>query len=57
MTKPSIFISYSHKDEAWKDQVVTQLKVLSLEGVFDLWDDRRIQAGEDLVSCHRESLK
>lgn len=44
---PSVFISYSHVDEAWKDRVVKQLKVLEMEGVLDVWDDRRISAGDD----------
>jgi hypothetical protein len=47
MTKPTVFISYSHKDEDWKDRLVTHLGVLQQEGLLDLWDDRRIGAGED----------
>ncbi len=47
MSRPSIFISYSHKDEAWKDRLVTQLRVLEMEGILDVWDDRRIEAGAD----------
>jgi hypothetical protein len=47
MTKPTVFISYSHKDEEWKDRLVTQLGVLQSQGLLDLWDDRRISAGED----------
>jgi hypothetical protein len=43
----TVFISYSHKDEEWKDRLVTQLGVLEQEGILDLWDDRRIEAGED----------
>ncbi|HVT18381.1 MAG TPA: TIR domain-containing protein [Thermoanaerobaculia bacterium] len=46
-TSPSVFMSYSHVDEAWKDRVVKQLKVLEMEGVLDVWDDRRISAGDD----------
>jgi tetratricopeptide (TPR) repeat protein len=42
-----IFISYAHKDEEWKDRVVTHLRVLELEGMLDVWDDRRIEAGDD----------
>jgi len=56
MNKPIIFISYSHKDETWKNQVVTQLRVLSLEGEFDLWDDRRIKAGEDWYPAIEKAL-
>ena len=44
---PTVFISYSHKDEAWKDRLVIQLGVLQRQGLLDLWDDRRIAAGED----------
>jgi tetratricopeptide (TPR) repeat protein len=47
MTKPTVFISYSHKDEVWKDRLVTHLGVLQQESILDVWDDRRIGAGED----------
>lgn len=47
MSKPTVFISYSHKDEGWKDRLVTHLAVLREQGIVDLWDDRRIAAGED----------
>lgn len=43
MSKPSVFISYSHNDEAWKDRVVRQLKVLQVP--LSPWHDRHIQAG------------
>ncbi len=42
-----IFISYSHKDEEWKDRVVTHLRVLQMQDMIDVWDDRRIGAGDD----------
>jgi hypothetical protein len=41
-----IFVSYSHRDERWKDRVVKQLAVLATEGL-EVWDDRRIAAGAD----------
>jgi len=40
---PSVFLSYSHKDEVWKDRLKTHLGVLEL----DTWDDRRIEGGAD----------
>ena len=40
-----IFISYSHKDEEWKDRVVKHLQVFQLEGFCRTWDDRQIQVG------------
>ncbi len=47
MTTPTVFISYSHKDETCKDRLVSHLGVLQHEGLLDLWDDRRIGGGED----------
>jgi tetratricopeptide (TPR) repeat protein len=47
MSSPSIFISYSHKDEEWKDRIVSHLGVLKMENIIDVWDDRRIEAGDD----------
>jgi hypothetical protein len=31
MSKPTIFIGYSHKDEAWEKRLVTHLGVLQQE--------------------------
>ena len=42
-----IFISYSHRDEAWKDLLVKHLKVLENQGLVARWDDRQIRAGDD----------
>ena len=51
MTKPSVFVSYSHKDAKWKDRLVTQLKVLENEGLLSTWDDMKIKAGEDWLKA------
>jgi tetratricopeptide (TPR) repeat protein len=40
-----IFISYSHKDESWKDRLVTHLNVLQRQGLLSVWQDRQIRAG------------
>ncbi|MCP4353016.1 MAG: toll/interleukin-1 receptor domain-containing protein [Desulfobacterales bacterium] len=42
-----LFISYSHQDEEWKDRLMKQLKVLEMEGYYELWDDRQIEVGAD----------
>ena len=42
-----IFISYSHKDEVWKDRLREQLGALAKEGYFSVWDDRQIDLGGD----------
>jgi hypothetical protein len=43
----TVFISYSHQDEEWKNRLVTHLKVLEIEGIYQSWDDRRIEPGSD----------
>ena len=57
VTKPTVFISYSHKDEAWKDRLVTHLGVLAQEGLLDTWDDRRICGGADWKKEIEDALK
>jgi tetratricopeptide (TPR) repeat protein len=46
MNGSTVFISYSHKDEAWKNQLVTHLRVLERAGLLDVWDDQKIAAGD-----------
>jgi tetratricopeptide (TPR) repeat protein len=54
--QPKVFISYSHKDEQWKDRLVTHLRVLEKQALLDVWDDRRIKAGEDWQEEIRQAL-
>lgn len=42
---PLVFISYSHKDEMWKDRLRPHLAVLERQGRVSIWDDRQIDAG------------
>ena len=49
---PSVFLSYSHKDEVWKDRLKTHLGVLDL----DVWDDRRIEAGSNWFEDIQEAM-
>lgn len=43
----SLFYSYSHKDERYREKLETQLKILQRQGVIDGWHDRKIGAGKD----------
>jgi tetratricopeptide (TPR) repeat protein len=52
----TVFICYSHKDEVWKDRLVTHLGVLQQEGLLDLWDDRRIGAGGNWYQKIQEAI-
>jgi formylglycine-generating enzyme required for sulfatase activity len=48
MPRPKIFISYSHKDEQLKDDLVTHLSVLQdAAEMVEVWNDQRISAGQD----------
>lgn len=42
-----VFISYSHKDERYKNTVESHLKVLQRLGLVEIWHDRRIGAGDE----------
>ncbi len=47
MTRPVVFISYSHIDEIEKEKLLSHLRVLQLPGSIELWSDDRIRAGGD----------
>jgi hypothetical protein len=42
-----IFISYSHRDEVFKDELITMLTGLKRRGVIDPWQDRHIEEGDE----------
>jgi tetratricopeptide (TPR) repeat protein len=46
MPQPTVFISYSHKDEEWKKRLLPQLRALEQAESIAVWDDRRIDAGD-----------
>ena len=45
--KSTVFLSYSHRDEAWKDRFITQLNSLGRKQQFEVWHDRRIVPGSE----------
>jgi hypothetical protein len=47
----TVLFSYSHIDEALRDQIETQLTMLKRQGVIETWHDRRIGAGEDFADA------
>lgn len=48
---PSVFFSYSHVDEALRDQLEKQLSMLKRQGAIDTWHDRRIGAGNEFAQA------
>ena len=43
-----IFVSYSHKDENLRQELETHLSGLRNERIVSVWDDRRIESGEEI---------
>jgi tetratricopeptide (TPR) repeat protein len=55
--RPTVFVSYSHRDKHWKDHLVRHLRVLQPEGVLEVWHDPEIGAGEDWQSRIQEAME
>ena len=51
-----VFISYSHKDEALREQLGTHLALLRRQRVIDDWHDRRIGAGQEWAGAIDDHL-
>lgn len=52
----TVFFSYSHADEALRDQLEKQLSMLKRQGVIETWHDRRIGAGQDFAKAIDDNL-
>ncbi|NEZ68037.1 TIR domain-containing protein [Leptolyngbyaceae cyanobacterium CCMR0082] len=53
----NLFYSYSHKDETFKDELETHLKLLQRQGLIAQWSDRQIEAGKELAKEIDENLE
>src|SRR5262245_23088941 len=42
-----LFFSYSHKDEALRNELVNHLQILTRQGVISSWHDRKILPGDE----------
>ena len=54
---PKVFLSYSHRDEEWKDRLLGHLAVLEEQGLIELWEDRRIEAGAEWADEIQEAME
>jgi TIR domain-containing protein len=52
-----VFLSYSHKDEGFRDQLETHLAMLKRQGFVEIWHDRRIVAGERIDEAISANLE
>lgn len=53
----TVFFSYSHKDDALRDEMEIHLSALKRQGLIDTWHDRRIGAGEEIDHIISEHLE
>lgn len=53
----NIFISYSHKDEAFREELVEHISMLQRRGFIDIWHDRKITTSEDWRNEISENLE
>jgi hypothetical protein len=53
---PSLFFSYSHKDEGLRDQLEKQLSSLQRQGILSSWHDRRITAGTEFDAAIKKQI-
>jgi hypothetical protein len=44
---PNVFISYSHKDKKFKDELVNMLAPLEDQGILKIWQDQEIRPGQE----------
>jgi hypothetical protein len=54
MSRPTVFLSYSYRDEDWKTRLERQLRVLDNE--IDVWSDRRIGAEDDWLAAIESAI-
>ncbi|WP_437729028.1 toll/interleukin-1 receptor domain-containing protein [Sorangium sp. So ce861] len=53
----NVFCSYSHRDDAFREQLETHLSSLKREGLIRMWTDRQIGAGQDWRATIHEQLE
>jgi hypothetical protein len=52
-----VFISYSHKDEKYMDRIRIHLKPLEVEGLIDVWVDKKIKTGDKWKNVMEKALQ
>lgn len=53
----TLFFSYSHRDEVWRNELEIHLSALKRQGLIDTWHDRRILAGDNVDHAIAEHLE
>jgi hypothetical protein len=53
----NVFISYSHKDDSFRDDLEERLAMMKRSGIISVWHDRKINAGDDWKGAIDENLE
>jgi hypothetical protein len=56
MEERTVYVSYSRKDEIWRDRIVEGLRRGGLNADYILWDDRSIKYGDEWLNVINEAL-
>lgn len=54
--RTTVFVSYSHRDQRWLQRLQIHLKPFGRRGEIVLWDDTRMDAGEQWRSSIRDAI-
>lgn len=54
--KNKAFVSYSHKDESFREEFENHLSTLKRQGLINVWNDRKIFAGEEIDNTINANL-
>jgi len=52
-----VFISYSHMDSGYKDELMNMLKSLENQKVIQVWQDREIEEGNDWYKAIKSAMR
>lgn len=52
-----VFLSYSHSDENYRDELAKHLKILQRQGIIETWHDRCLLPGDEWASGIDENLR
>lgn len=55
-SRPKVFVSYSHKDETFKNDLVSMLTPLQNQGILEIWQDRYIEEGDEWYQAIKNAI-
>ena len=55
--KNKVFVSYSHRDKEFLQRLLVHLKPLEEEGLIEIWDDTKLDPGDEWEKAIEKNLK